>query len=263
MGQYFKAAFLARLPVPGLGRLPLNVLGVAVFGILGFVAPVFWLIGLGLEVIFLVGLATNKGFQNMVHGEQLQVSAQLAEVKRGSLIRTLPLELQQRLIDLRRRSQKVIEVSEHADEFVAQTNRVTLERLEWVYLKLLIARNNLTAAGTKDSVTSLTTQIAAFGESPGPSQLATQAILKERLANIQRRKETLDEIDSDLTRIEAQVELMLGNAALQGKPVTVATDIELACNLAASSLYGESGGVVADLEQSFGGAPGLRARESA
>jgi hypothetical protein len=252
MGQYIKAAF----------RLPLNLTGVAAFGILGFVAPYLWLAGLGLEVAALVLLATNPRFQNLVDGKRLQATAEAAEGKRRVLIRSLPVDLQQRLIELRRRAQKVIEVSAHADDFVSGSNRETLDRLEWVYLKLLIAKNNLAAAGTTDSVQSLTAQIAEMeaglnsassSESLRQSRMATQTILKERLANIDRRKETLDEVNSDLTRIEAQVELMLGNATMQGKPATISTDIELACNLAATNLYGESGGVVADLDEAFAG----------
>lgn len=247
---YFKAAF----------RLPLNLIGVAAFGILGFVVPYFWFAGLGLEAVAILGLATNKRFQNLVDGEQLQAAAQQAETQRHVLIRSLPVNLQQRLIDLRRRSQKVIEVSANAGEFVAGSNRDTLQRLEWIYLKLLIAKNNLAAAGTTDSVQNLTAQLAELetglnapsaSDSLRQSRLATQAILQDRLANIARRKETLDEVESDLTRIEAQVELMLGNTTMQGKPATISTDIELACNLEATNLYGESGGVVADLDHAF------------
>ena len=255
MGRYFNAAF----------RLPLNLIGVAAFLVLGFVSPYFWLAGLGLEAIALLVLSTNARFQNLVDGKRLQATAQEAEVQRRVLIRSLPVDLQQRLIELRRRSQKVIEVSEHADEFVAGTNRDTVDRLEWVYLKLLIAKNNLAAAATTDSLPHLTAQLAEIeaqlndtsaAESLRQSRVATQAILKDRLANIQQRKATLDEVESDLSRIEAQVELILGNATVQGKPATISTDIELACNLAATNLYGDSGGVVADLDRAFGGTPG-------
>jgi predicted RNA-binding Zn ribbon-like protein len=254
MGEYFKAAFL----------LPLNLVGVAAFGFLGFIVPYLWLPGIGLEAAALLLLATNRRFQIFVDGKRLQAAAEAAEVQRRVLIRTLPLNLQQRLIELRRRSEKVVEVGEHAGELLPASNRETLDRLEWVYLKLLIAKNNLAAAGTTDSVQSLTAQIAEIeaglnapsaSESLRQSRIATQTILKERLANIQRRKETLDEVNSDLTRIEAQVELMLGNATMQGKPITLSTDIELESNLTAANLYGESGGVVADLDRALGGLP--------
>jgi hypothetical protein len=75
--------------------------------------------------------------------------------------------------------------------------------------------------------------------------------MKERTANFQRRQEALQEIESDLTRIEAQVDLMLDNATIQGKPQTISLDIELATNLAGSLLYGESEPAIADIDQSI------------
>ena len=42
---------------------------------------------------------------------------------------------------------------------------------------------------------------------------------------------------SDLVRIEAQVDLMRENAAIEGKPASVETEIELASDLASPDLY--------------------------
>jgi hypothetical protein len=81
--------------------------------------------------------------------------------------------------------------------------------------------------------------------------MATLAILKERIVNVRRRQESLAEIESDLTRIEAQVDLMVENATIQGKPQTISTDIELATNLAGASLFGDSETMVADLDQAY------------
>jgi hypothetical protein len=79
--------------------------------------------------------------------------------------------------------------------------------------------------------------------------------LKERLASFQRRQEALQEIASDLTRIEAQVDLMLDNASIQGKPQTISLDIELATNLAGSLLYGDSEPAIADLDHALKAKP--------
>lgn len=223
MGPYLKAAFLARVPVPGLGQLPLNALAVAAFGILGFVVPWLWLLGLGLETLFLFGLASNRSFRNLVDGRQLQASAQADAVRRLDQMRALPVELQQRLIELRRRSQKVIEVSEHAGDFDADNNKEALLRLESVYLKLLIAKNNLAAVAAGNSAPLLTAQI----------------------------QDTQAHVDSDLMKVEVQVELLLGNAAIQSKPDTTITDIEL-----------ESFGLIAGLDQALA-RPRIQAGESA
>lgn len=69
MFRYLSAAFFVRPHIPGLGRMPVNVLAVASLGILGFGNPGFWLLGLGLEAAFLTALATHPRFQRLVRAE--------------------------------------------------------------------------------------------------------------------------------------------------------------------------------------------------
>jgi hypothetical protein len=83
------------------------------------------------------------------------------------------------------------------------------------------------------------------------SKSATVAILQKRLANIQRRKETLQEIDSDCLRIEAQVDLILENATMQGKPQTISSDIELASDLLGAGIFGDDEPTITKLESKF------------
>jgi len=259
--RYLKDAFFVGIEVPGLGKLPLNALAVAACGILGFAEPSLWLLGLGGEAALLFGLVSSERFRKVVDARHLQSSEEDAETKRRALVATLPPVLQKRLIDLGSVCQKVTEVSEQTDEFTASTNRDALQRLEWVYLKLLVARNNMVTMTGKESESELAAQVRNLEASLETqnatgslrqSKQATLAILKERLANIHRRQETLDEIDSDLTRIEAQAQLVLENTTIQGKPPTISTDIELASNLSSGSLFGDSGVAIADLEQTFG-----------
>lgn len=261
MWRYLKAAFLVGVPVPGLGRLPLNVMGAAAFGILGFAEPSLWLLGLGLETSVLFALTTSERFRRVVDAEQLSSSEHDVEAQRRTLITTLPPDLQRRLIDLTRTCRRVLEVSEQSDDFLVETNRDALQRLEWVYLKLLVARNNLAAIPDSSAETNLKAQVAELSKSLSSgsasaslrhSKEATLAILQERLANVRRRAETLDEIESDLARIEAQTQLLLENATMQGKPSSISTDIELASNLASSNLYGDSGTAVADIDLKLG-----------
>ena len=56
---------------------------------------------------------------------------------------------------------------------------------------------------------------ASMSEALRDSKKATQAILKQRLRNLQRRSESMAEIDSDLTRIEQQVDLAVEDASLE------------------------------------------------
>jgi hypothetical protein len=130
-----------------------------------------------------------------------------------------------------------------------------------VYLKLLIAHYHLLTAGTEDTPQSLEKKIASIqGELQNgkessalrQSKAATLDILKRRLANIQRREQSLQEVESDLTRVESQVDLILDNAAMQGKPQTISTDIELASDLVSGGMFGDVESTVADLDRDYG-----------
>jgi len=261
--RYLKAAFLVGVEVPALGRVPVNALAAAGFLILGFGHPGFWFLGLAAEAAILPTLAFNKRFQNVVDAEDRQMSSDDSVAKRETLIQTLPAEYKKRLADLQRKCGKVLEVyrNAQAEEFLIDTNRDALENLKWVYLKLLIARYHLLTAGTEDTPDSLIKKINSLQEELGDttetpalrqSKAATLDILKRRLANIQRREQTLEEVESDLTRVESQVDLILDNAAMQGKPQTISTDIELASDLVSGGMFGDVESTVADLDRDFG-----------
>jgi F0F1-type ATP synthase membrane subunit b/b' len=261
--RYLKAAFLVGVEVPALGRVPLNALAAAGLFILGFGHPGFWFLGLAAEAAIVPALAFNKRFQNVVDAQDQEISDDDSQAKRASLVQLLPADYKKRLADLQRKCEKVIEVyrNAQAEEFLIDTNRGALENLKWVYLKLLIARFHLLTAGTDDTPESLSRKIDSLQkdlqnaqETPAlrQSRAATLDILKRRLLNIERRGQSLEEVESDLTRVESQVDLILDNAAMQGKPQTISTDIELASDLVTGGMFGDVESTVADLDRDYG-----------
>lgn len=263
MWRYLKAAFLVGADVPALGRVPVNVLASVAFLILGFGHPGFWLLGLATEAAVLPTLAFNKRFQNYVDAIERQLTSGDSQMKRTTLVQTLPSEDRKRIDALDRKCAKVLDVyrNAQAEDFLIETNRDALDNLKWVYTKLLIARFHLLTAGTDDTPESLQHKITALGkdlqdsqETPAlrQSKTATLDILKRRLANIQRREQSLEEVESDLTRVESQVDLIMDNAAMQGKPQTISTDLQLASDLVGGGLFGEAETVVADLDRDYG-----------
>jgi len=260
--RYLKAAFFVGVRVPALGHLPLNALAAAGFLILGFGHPGFWFLGLAAEAAIVPSLAFNKRFQKIVDAEDKELSSGDSQTKRYSLVKLLPGDYQLRLAQLEARCDKVLEVyrNAQAEDFLIDTNRDALENLKWVYLKLLIARYHLLTAGTEDTPESLEKKIRSLEgelqngrESPAlrQSKAATLDILKRRLANVQRRGQSLEEVESDLTRVESQVDLILDNAAMQGKPQTITTDLELASDLVGGGIFGDAESAVADLDRDY------------
>ena len=262
MWRYLKSAFFVGVDVPALGRLPVNALAAAGFFILGFGHPSFWFLGLAAEAVVLPSLAFNRRFQNVVDALDRRAASGDSQVKRAALVQLLPSEDKRRLLGLERKCDKVIEVyrNAQAEDFLIDTNRDALENLKWIYLKLMIARYHLLTAGTDDTPEALAKKIEALQKDLGNSQetpalrqskQATLDILKRRLGNVQRREDSLQEVESDLTRVESQVDLILDNAAMQGKPQTISTDIELASDLVGGGMFGESESAVADLDRDY------------
>ena len=262
MWRYIKSAFLVGVDVPSLGRVPVNLLATAAFGILGFAEPALWLVGLATEAAFVSALAFNPRFQRYVQGQQLQVARDDDDGRRRQLVQLLEPDQRRKLSSLDEKCSRILEVhrSQQALDYIIDSNGEALNRLEWNYLKLLVARHHLLAAGSEDTEQSLHAKISSLEsdlgdlsqpESLRESKSATLAILQKRLANIQRRKETLQEIDSDCLRIEAQVDLILENTTMQGKPQTISSDIELASDLLGAGVFGDDEPTITKLESKF------------
>lgn len=146
------------------------------------------------------------------------------------------------------------------DDFVVDGNREALQKLAWLYLKLLVARTNLLSIDPARGEAELNRKIAelqaglqaaATSSALLESRQATLRILEQRRTNLERREETLAEIDSDLTRIEAQVDLALESAGMRGKTGAISANIDLVSQLLDDSIYGDSSASIARLERTY------------
>jgi hypothetical protein len=259
--RYLKSAFLVSADVPGLGRVPVNVLVAAAFGILGFAQPAFWFVGLALEAAVVPALAFNPRFQKIVEARSLQVSQGDGDDKRAALVKLLEAGAQQRLWALAKKCSQVLDVyrSQQAEDYIVDSNDQALKNLEWVYLKLLVARHHLLTP-TSETEQTLEKKIEELEkdlqggeetESLRQSKTATLNILKKRQATMRKKQQTLEEIESDLTRIDNQVDLILENATVQGKPQTISSDIELSSDLLGGSLFGDDESAIQELEHTY------------
>lgn len=261
MWRYLKAAFFVGVPVPGLGRLPVNAMAAFAVAALGFVEPSIWLAGLGLEVAAVTALAFNPRFQKVVDARAIPLAIKAEADQRSALIAALPPELNARLVALHRTSDRVLAISRKlaAEPELLAGTEASLDKLQWIYLKLLIARDHLLNDLGSESAASLAMRIAALqadisasaAEKPAlqRSQQATLALLEQRQENLNNREHLLKENESDLCRIEAQVALMRENAAIEGKPAAVDTEIELASDLRSPGLFGSHAALVRGLDE--------------
>lgn len=262
MFRYLKAAFWAAPEVSGLGRLPVNVLMLAGFAILGFGHPGFWLLGMALEGSYLYALTSSARFRKVVDADGRLLSESAAERQRAVLVSRLAPDARGRLEKFAAQCARVLQIESEAqiEEAVLAGNREALRKLEWLYLKALVAQQNLRALGNGEAELRRkieTLQIEAradrLSRSLRESKAATLRILEKRLANTERREQTLEEIESGLMRFEAQVDLAVENAGMRGDSGMNFVKIELASQLLDDSIYGEAGDSIAALERKFGG----------
>jgi hypothetical protein len=275
MREYLKAAFWAGVDLPGLGRVPVNVLLVAACGILGFANPGFWLLGAAGEAVLLTALATNPRFQRAVDASRQSAAEGDAELHRQELVRRLDPPARQRYAALEDKCARVLAAQQEAQapEIGVESSRDALSRLSWIYLKLLVARFHLQASRVQVSEADLRRQLAelkralaATGQSAAlrQSQAATEKILEQRLQNLERCQQTQQEVDADLGRIEAQVDLALDNANLSGGGAVVSANLELASQILDDGLYfGDSERDVAALDETYRPAPPAAVRTGA
>jgi len=265
MLRYLRAAFWAAPEIRSLGRVPWNALGVVGFAILGFGHAGFWLLGLAGEMTYLYALTMNDRFRRLVDAEEKTIVETSAEAQRQALVSKLAPPARAELAKIEVKCEEILRLYAEVqpEEFVVVgCNREALQKLSWLYLKLLLARQNLQSLDPESTERELRAKIekierdlASVSLTPSlrKSKEATRNILLQRLLALDRREQTLEEIASDLLRIEAQIDLAVDHAGMRGKPETISSNIDLVSQLLDDTVYGDSGASIAALEQTYSG----------
>ncbi len=228
---YLRSAFNRRVPVPVLGHLPLNVMVVAAAGVLGLANPGFWLLGAAGEVLFLVLKASSPRFQKLLEGERLLAEQQTWEEKVGETVARLEAISRARYRRLLGQCRRILGISDALDADSLGNFRDlrarSLNQLLGIYLRLLSSREVIESNLSRLDRTELEAEAMRLQErlaaAAGDAALArsiqgTLDIQKKRLDNLARAQATQAVIDSELERIEQQVELIREEAAVTGRP---------------------------------------------
>lgn len=248
MWRYVKEAFWARAAVPLAGGLPINILAVTGFGILGFAEHALWLVGLGLETAYLYAVATNRRFQKVVDARDHERIRRTGEQDRQNLLVQVSTDGRSRLEKLEGKLTDIAALyrANGSDNLFLDSNLDALQKLAALYRRLLVAERQLQTASSQVDEETLTRQettlareLATGGGSLSASlresKQATLELIKKRVANTRRRAASLAELASDLIRIEVQVDLALEDAGLEGKPSVATSNLNLLNQILASN----------------------------
>lgn len=262
MWRFLKAAFLVRPEVPFLGNVPVLALGALAIAALGFLHPGIWLLGAGAIGSAVVALSTSPRFRKLVDARDLAERSGAATDRRRELVGTLNPGSLERLASIQHRCRRVLDLyrTQNADEVLLQTSTDALDKLQWLYLRLLLSHQTLSAHDADASERTLRAEVARIQRDLGSERLtptlraslqATLELLTKRLESAAQRQTTLDEIESDLRRIETQVDLALDEATLNGRPVAISTNIDFASRLLDAGAFGSSAAAIADIDREF------------
>jgi hypothetical protein len=255
--DYLAAAFSAR-PI-GMFVAP-NWVGLAAFGLLGLTNPGFWVLGAGLELGYLLTLATNPRFQRTVASRPLSAARDQWNSRIRALTGRLDESDRRRYEALSERCRSIIELQTHSGADMPhgiEAQADSLGRLSWMFLRLLVARRTIwTVLGDADNGAALEKKVAtlelraadaAMAEDLRRSLSGQIEILAQRIQQRDEAQRKLAYIDAELSRIEQQVELIREQAALSTDPEVLSRRID-----EITATLGGTGQWIRDQQQVYG-----------
>jgi len=210
--SYLGRAFNARpLGMP----IPPNWFGVAALALLGaLVHPGLWLVGLGLEGLYLWMLSGNPRFRRTVDADEGTVGA---TSRYETLLASLGPAAQAQQLEIEREAGEIVELLKRAQGHDSQIADV--RQMAWLHLKLLSARAALAQVVTaaereRHSLDEQETRGRARIEAPDTGDELRRS-LEQQLSVIRSRKAAHDDarhrselVDAELVRLRQQVSLV-------------------------------------------------------
>jgi len=229
--DYLREAFNAR---PWGMFIAPNWIGLAGFGLLGALNPGFWLVGAGLELAYLVTLTSSARFRNVVDGRLTGNAEDDWKGKVATRLQQLSPADVERYRGLEKRCQVVLaqqKASGGVPELSLQSEG--LGRLLWIYLGLLNARQSLSqimegsGGDFSKKIHQLEAQLQSETDENLKQSLAGQLDILRQRANTQKEGRTkISFLESELERIDQQVELLREQALLAGDPAALSRRID-------------------------------------
>lgn len=228
--SYLAAAFNARpLGMP----IPPNWFGITAFGLLGaLINPGLWLIGLGLEGIYLWALSRNERFRATVDAVA-GVSDSTSRYE--ALLASLDSAAQAHQYEIEREAAEIVGLLQRSSVHASQIGDI--RQMAWLHLKLLAARASFAevVAVADRERKSLDEQERRCRErlSAGDTDEELRRSLEQQLEVIKSRqdahrdaKRRRELVDAEIARLRQQVSLVREQALLSTDENTMAQSLD-------------------------------------
>ncbi|HEY5808829.1 MAG TPA: hypothetical protein VIT67_12720 [Povalibacter sp.] len=219
--SYLAAAFSAR---PFGMPIPPNWFGLAAFGLLGLlVNPGFWLIGAGLEGLYLWTLSRNERFRAIVDAEG---GRQSWDSRYGSLISVLDNQSRQAQEAIEFEAAEITNLLSRTGATKSQIS--DLRQMAWLHLKLLAARASVVEvlASADREKRNLEEQERRLIERLSRTDINDELrrSLEQQLAVIRSRREAHTDAQNRRELVEAELERLRQQVSLVREQALLATD---------------------------------------
>lgn len=201
--HYLKTAFWQRVPLPLMGRVPVNAAAFAGFGIAGFDNPAFWAAGAAWQTLWLTATAGRVSYRQKIDAAHRRTAWRTLEERRLQLYNQLPDADRLRHHQLRQTCQVLLSPAP------GTSPDPSAELFTWLHLKLLLVRyqalNGRIPAGDPD-VALLHAGAVVELTDPARAYLAEEAIslIDPRQSTIRDPSLPLvPRLDAALARLEA------------------------------------------------------------
>jgi len=226
--DYVKAAFGWKVKISGMGAMPVNYLALAGFGILGFGHPAFWLLGMAYEVGYLFFMAGSDRFQRLVQGTALLKEKQKWKEKQTNVFINLDLESQERYGKLAYLCNMIIRNADNLRVADQDDLRISgLNQLLWTFMKLLNSKikiNKILKQVTREDIEKEINRITTRMSKEDPASAIHRSlqgsldIEKKRLDNLIKAGDSMKVVESELDRIEKQINLLHEESLVSSDP---------------------------------------------
>jgi hypothetical protein len=242
-GDYLKAAFNVRVPVWGLGGVPLNWLYLAAVAGVGVAAWPMLLVGAAGEIAFLSALAGNRRFQQAVRAARLASRESAGAATVDAVAARLSPQGQERYRALTLKCDEVLEIARttaNVDPGTLDSYTTNLVQLREVYARMLalqeaFQRYSLDWSSTdpEPEIRAIEAQLQADGLSDQmrSSRQATLAVLKKRAETRREISSRAQVVDSEIGRLAQQVELLRDQVLLTRDPQVLSANMDVAADL--------------------------------
>jgi hypothetical protein len=228
--SYLAAAFNAKpLGMP----IPPNWFGLAAFGLLGaLVNPGIWLIGVGLEGLYLWAVSKNERFRKVVDAE---AGVTDSNARYTNLLAQLDQAAQSQQYDVEREATEIVALLQRSGAHDSQIGDI--RQLAWLHLKMLTARASfaevVAVAGRERKKLDEQERRCRERLAESDTDDELRRSLEQQIAVIQSRHQAhadaerrLELVDAELGRLRQQVSLVREQALLATDENSIALSLD-------------------------------------